>query len=128
MAWQQTFSLPVILAGLVVMVAGIWVASLALIENRFFSGVVRIQMDRDHHVISSGPYRWVRHPGYAGSLLSFLAMPVVLDSIWAFVPAVFVLLALVFRTRLEDQTLQKELPGYKDYTGQVRYRLLPGVW
>ena len=99
-----------------------------MIENRFFFGMVRIQTDRGHEVVSSGPYRWLRHPGYAGGLLTYLATPFFLDSIWAFLPVLFLTVALVIRTRLEDRTLQNELEGYREYAGRVRYRLLPGVW
>ena len=123
-----TFSIPVKMVSLGVILAGFVWASYALIENRFFSGVVRIQTDRGHQVVSSGPYRWVRHPGYAGGLVSFWATPFFLDSMWAFLPVVFVTVALVIRTHLEDNTLQNELAGYRDYVKQVHYRLLPGVW
>ena len=123
-----TFSLPVKMVSLAGILAGFAWASYALIENRFFSGVVRIQTDRGHQVVSSGPYRWVRHPGYAGGLVSFWATPFFLDSIWAFLPVAFVTIALVIRTHLEDKTLQNELAGYRDYVKQVHYRLLPGVW
>ncbi len=126
--WSSSFSLTAKIAALAVILAGFALGSYALLENRYFSGVVRIQTDRGHRVVSSGPYRWVRHPGYAGSLFTYLAAPIFLDSYWAFVPAVFLMAALVIRTRLEDQTLQQQLEGYCDYAGRVRYRLLPWVW
>lgn len=126
--WSAGFSLSIELAALAVLVAGYALASYALIENAYFSGMVRIQTDRGQHVISSGPYRWVRHPGYAGALLAYLATPFLLDSMWTLLPALFLTVVLVVRTRLEDQTLQAELPGYGDYAQRVRYRLLPGMW
>ena len=126
--WSATFSLPVKIVSLVIILAGYVLGSYALIENRFFSGVVRIQTDRGHQVVSSGPYRWMRHPGYAGALLTYLATPLFLDSLWAFLPAVFITILLVIRTALEDRVLQDELAGYRDYVRRVRYRLLPGVW
>ena len=126
--WSPTFSLPVKILALIILLAGYALGSYALIENRFFSGMVRIQADRGQQVVSSGPYRWVRHPGYAGALWSYLAMPLFLDSAWAFLPAVLLTIVLVIRTALEDRTLQDELQGYRDYTKRVRYRLLPGVW
>jgi protein-S-isoprenylcysteine O-methyltransferase Ste14 len=126
--WPPTFSLPVKLVALTVFSAGILLGSYALIENRFFSGMVRIQAERGQQVVLSGPYRWVRHLGYAGALWSYLAMPVFLDSTWAFLPAIFLMVVLIIRTSLEDKTLQGELPGYQDYARQVRYRLLPRVW
>jgi protein-S-isoprenylcysteine O-methyltransferase Ste14 len=99
-----------------------------LVENRFFSGMVRIQTDRGHRVVSTGPYRWIRHPGYAGALLTYLSTPVFLGSRWAFLPVVLVTVVLVIRTSLEDTALQEELDGYREYATQVRYRLIPGVW
>ena len=122
------FSIPVIIASLVFILAGYIWSSYALVENRFFSGMVRIQTERGHTVVSSGPYRWMRHPGYAGSLLVYLATPFFLDSVWSFVPAVFMTVVLIIRTSLEDKTLQAELEGYQTYAGRVRYRLIPGVW
>lgn len=124
----STFGLPLRLAALAVIVASFLLGSYALIENRFFSGMVRIQAERGQQVVSSGPYGWMRHPGYAGALWFYLAAPVFLDSAWAFLPAVLLSILLVIRTRLEDQTLQNELPGYRGYAQRVRYRLLPGVW
>jgi protein-S-isoprenylcysteine O-methyltransferase Ste14 len=79
-------------------------------------------------VVSQGPYRWVRHPGYAGGLLSWLAAPVFFSSWWLIVPMVLVIAVSVVRTALEDQTLQEELPGYREYAEKTRYRLIPGIW
>jgi len=126
--WSPPFSLPVKILALVIIVAGYVLGSYALVENRFFSGMVRIQTDRGHQVVSSGPYRWIRHPGYAGALLTYLATPLFLDSGWSFLPTVFITILLVIRTTLEDRTLQKELPGYAEYARRVQYRLLPGIW
>jgi protein-S-isoprenylcysteine O-methyltransferase Ste14 len=122
------FSLAVELTALVVILAGYVLASYALIENRYFSGVVRLQTDRGHQVVSSGPYRWVRHPGYAGLLLTYLGTPFFLDSLWAFLPTALLLVALFLRTSLEDRFLQDNLEGYRAYAGRVRYRLIPGIW
>jgi len=122
------FSLPVEIMALAAILAGYALGSYALIENAYFSGMVRIQTDRGQRVVSSGPYRWVRHPGYAGGLLVYLATPLFLASVWAFVPAVFLTVVLIIRTNLEDKTLQAELDGYRDFAQRVRYRLLPGVW
>ena len=126
--WSPTFSLPVKILVLAIILAGYALGSYALIENRFFSGMVRIQTDRGHHVVSSGPYRWLRHPGYAGALLAYLATPFFLDSLWAFLPAVLLTILLVIRAALEDNVLREELAGYNDYAREVRYRLLPGIW
>lgn len=100
----------------------------AVSANRFFSTNVRLQTDRGHVVCSSGPYRYLRHPGYAGIILYSLATPVFLGSWWAFLPAFAGAALFVLRTALEDRTLQLKLPGYKEYAQRVRYRLLPGVW
>ncbi|MBI3153319.1 MAG: isoprenylcysteine carboxylmethyltransferase family protein [Chloroflexi bacterium] len=109
-------------------VLGYGFSSWALIENRFFSGTVRIQTERRHHVISTGPYRIVRHPGYAGGLLGYLFIPLLLDSLWAFIPAALLMVVMVIRTALEDKTLQAELPGYQEFAQKTKYRLLPGIW
>lgn len=124
----QTFSLPLKLAAITFFLTGYAWGSYALLENRFFSGMVRLQTDRGHQVVSGGPYRFMRHPGYIGALLTYLAIPVFMDSVWAFLPVVLFLVVLVVRTRLEDNFLQAELPGYKEYAQQVRYRLIPGIW
>ncbi len=126
--WSPTLGWPVKLAALAVVLSGYALGSYALIENRFFSGMVRIQSDRGHRVVSSGPYRWVRHPGYAGALLTYWATPLLLDALWAFAPVLLLTAALVIRTQLEDETLQEQLPGYREYAQQVRYRLAPGIW
>jgi protein-S-isoprenylcysteine O-methyltransferase Ste14 len=126
--WSPAFNQPLKYLALLMLLAGYLLGSYALIENRFFSGTVRIQTERGHQVVSSGPYRWMRHPGYAGALLSYLATPLFLDAIWAFLPAGFITILLVIRTGLEDKTLQAELDGYREYARRVRYRLLPGIW
>ena len=122
------FSLAFRLIALTVMLVGYAIGSYALYENRFFSGMVRIQSERNHHPITTGPYRWVRHPGYAGSLLYNLATPFLLESLWTFIPVALSVLVLVLRTALEDQVLQDKLEGYKDYAKVVKHRLIPGVW
>lgn len=126
--WSSPFGLPVKLIALLVILAAFAFSSWALLENRFFSVMVRIQTDRGQYVISTGPYAWIRHPGYLGALVTYIAMPILLDSIWALLPAFILVIALIARTALEDKTLQAELPGYADYARKVHYRLLPGVW
>jgi protein-S-isoprenylcysteine O-methyltransferase Ste14 len=102
--------------------------SWGMISNAYFATVVRVQGDRGHTVCDTGPYRFVRHPGYVGGVIQSLALPLMLGSLWAFVPGVLAALLLVARTALEDRTLHEELPGYIKYARRVRYRLLPGVW
>jgi protein-S-isoprenylcysteine O-methyltransferase Ste14 len=100
----------------------------AVLSNPFFTTNVRIQDDRDHSVISSGPYALVRHPGYAGVLIAHLALPFALGSIWALVPAIVGTVFFVARTSREDRTLRDRLVGYREYQTRVRWHLLPGVW
>jgi protein-S-isoprenylcysteine O-methyltransferase Ste14 len=101
----------------------------AMAVNTHFEKTVRIQHDRGHRVIDSGPYRIIRHPGYLGTIFGFiLAAPLLLGSWWALTPAIAAVICLIIRTALEDRTLQKELDGYEAYTQDVRHRLLRGVW
>ncbi|HVM70442.1 MAG TPA: isoprenylcysteine carboxylmethyltransferase family protein [Anaerolineales bacterium] len=100
----------------------------AMASNPYFATTVRIQADRNHTVSTQGPYRLVRHPGYAGSLVYNLALPLVLGARWVFIPALLTIVLTFLRTALEDRTLQKELAGYREYASQTRYRLIPGVW
>jgi protein-S-isoprenylcysteine O-methyltransferase Ste14 len=89
---------------------------------------VRIQTDRGHRVATTGPYRIVRHPMYAGSLYFFWTTGFLLDSWWTFLVSALSMIILVVRTVLEDRTLRRELSGYDEYAARVRYRLIPGVW
>jgi protein-S-isoprenylcysteine O-methyltransferase Ste14 len=100
----------------------------AMRTNRFFSSIVRIQKDRGHVVISSGPYRFVRHPSYTGMIAFMLVTPLILDSRLAFTPVVITVAFHLLRTALEDRALQKELDGYTEYASRVRYRLMPFIW
>jgi protein-S-isoprenylcysteine O-methyltransferase Ste14 len=119
--WTMWLGLGVFLVGYVL---SIW----AFVVNRFFSAYVRIQSDRGHYVVEQGPYALLRHPGYAAGILVDLGVPLILGSLWAFIPALLTCGLIVLRTALEDKTLQTELPGYVEYTRRTRYRLLPGVW
>lgn len=127
--WSQSFPVAAQITGLVAAFVGyaiilVW----SMVTNAFFVATVRIQSDRNHSVVSSGPYQYVRHPGYLGTILFHLATPFVLNSAWALIPAGLCVLLLIIRTKLEDDTLKKELAGYQDYAARVRYRLLPGLW
>ena len=115
-------------AALLVFALGYGFAYWAVYSNPFFATFVRIQEDRDHSVVSSGPYALIRHPGYAGVLLAHLALPFALGSIWALLPAALGTLFFVARTSREDRTLRDRLVGYREYQVRVRWRLLPGVW
>ncbi len=126
--WSPDLPDSVQIIALLVIFTGSMIGSWAMIANRFFSSHIRIQTDRGHKVIDSGPYRIVRHPGYASGLLSWLACPVFFSSYWVAIPTLLVIIAMVFRTSIEDRTLQDKLPGYRDYTQSTRYRLIPGIW
>ena len=114
--------------GLVLFVIGGGLFLRAMGENPFFEKTVRIQHERGHHVIETGPYRFVRHPGYVGLILWVMSIPLLLTSPRALYPAVFAAVWVLVRTALEDRTLHKKLPGYSDYATRVRSRLVPGVW
>jgi len=100
----------------------------ALVTNRFFSAVVRIQTDRGHTVVDSGPYRIVRHPGYLAGIMVALLFPLMMGSWWAYIPVGTMCIGIIIRTALEDKTLINELPGYLEYTQKTRFRLIPGIW
>ncbi|QOP41321.1 methyltransferase family protein [Sulfurimonas marina] len=127
-SFSSPFPIWVNLLGFVLIAFGYAFASWALIENRFFSTFVRIQKDREHKVCKSGPYKIVRHPGYAGNLLALPGIVLALNSLWTLIPVLIALIITVIRTELEDKTLQKELQGYKEYVQQVRYKLFPGIY
>jgi protein-S-isoprenylcysteine O-methyltransferase Ste14 len=116
------------IAALAIAALGYALGTWAMAANAFFSKVVRIQEDRGHAVATGGPYRYVRHPGYTGTIAFELATPIMLGSLWAFIPGVLAALLFVVRTVLEDKTLLGELDGYKEYAERVRYRLLPSIW
>jgi protein-S-isoprenylcysteine O-methyltransferase Ste14 len=97
-------------------------------QNAFFEGSVRIQSDYNHQVISEGPYRLVRHPGYLGLTLYNIVLPVVMESVWGFLGVGYYFVLLIWRTSLEDRFLRENLPGYADYAQRTRWRLFPGIW
>ncbi len=115
-------------AGLVVLLCSFYIFFLTFRENSYLSPVVRIQEERGHAVVSTGPYHYVRHPMYVGIVLFTLGTPLLLGS-WYGVLVGLVLIVLVARRAvLEERTLRKELHGYPDYMAQVKYRLIPRVW
>ena len=126
--WTQELRVGWHVAGAAVLAAGLGLGGWAMIANAYFSTAVRIQSERGHTVCRSGPYRFVRHPGYVGFILQSLGTPVLLGSLWALIPGITAAALMVIRTSLEDRTLQAELPGYPDYVQEVRYRLVPGIW
>jgi protein-S-isoprenylcysteine O-methyltransferase Ste14 len=119
--WLQVVSIGLFVVG--------WLFSLwAMVANKHFETSVRIQAERGHETVTSGPYAIVRHPGYAGIMLLYAVTPWFLGSWWGLIPAGMLLAAFVYRTAMEDRTLHEELPDYRVYAEKVRYRLLPGVW
>lgn len=126
--WSSEVGLAVHIAGLIFYALGMGLFTWSMASNPFFSTAVRIQMERDHVVASSGPYRYVRHPGYIGYVVAWMATALALGSLWTLIPATLIVITLIVRTALEDRTLQQKLDGYSEYSEQVKYRLLPGIW
>ena len=114
--------------GYVLMLAATLFMLRVIRENTFAAPVVKVQAERSHRVIDSGPYAFVRHPMYSGAVLYFVAIALMLGSLWglALTPVFFVLFSI--RAGLEERALTGGLPGYADYVARVRYRLVPGVW
>jgi protein-S-isoprenylcysteine O-methyltransferase Ste14 len=126
--WTEGFPLAAQIAALAACLLGTTLFAWAMASNKFFSQVVRIQSERSHAVAKGGPYRFVRHPAYTGTILFELALSTLLASWWALLAGGICALLFVLRTALEDRTLQAELPGYQEYARQVRFRLIPGLW
>jgi protein-S-isoprenylcysteine O-methyltransferase Ste14 len=126
--WSPDIPLAAQVAALAVFALALAFAFWAMMVNRFFSTFVRIQSERGHHVVTGGPYAYVRHPGYAGTILSTVAFPIALGSLWALIPACVGGFLFALRTLQEDKILQAELDGYREYASRVRWRLFPGVW
>jgi len=126
--WSPPLAMAIQVVALILFALSQGLFTWGMASNKFFSTSVRIQMDRDHTVASGGPYRYVRHPGYVGYIISAFATSLALGSLWGLIPAGLTMCLLVVRTALEDRTLQDELDGYKEYAAEVRYRLLPGIW
>lgn len=126
--WTSLVSESIQLSALGTATLGSLLTIWAMVSNPFFYGRVRIEPDRGHRVASMGPYQSVRHPGYAGAMIFNMAVPLLLDSLWAFIPATIIIVTLIIRTVLEDRMLIQRLEGYREYSCQVRHRLLPGIW
>ncbi len=115
-------------AGLVLFAIAMALVTWAMMVNPFAEPTVRIQTDRNHKVVTSGPYRIVRHPMYTGIILLYLASALIFGSAWALAVSGLMAVLFVCRTALEDRTLRRELPGYQEFTTSTRYRLIPGLW
>jgi protein-S-isoprenylcysteine O-methyltransferase Ste14 len=127
-SWSDEFPAWVVVIAVELVLLGGLLALWAMAANRYFVGMVRIQTERGHKVISSGPYRYMRHPGYLGSIFYMLFTPLALGSLWGVLPALITVGVIFMRTYLEDKTLIDELDGYLAYTDQVRFRIIPGIW
>ncbi len=126
--WLPTIPNWIQVIAAVVTAAGFAITVWAMGANAFFSATVRLQPERGQQVATAGPYRTVRHPGYFGAILFTLAMPILLDSVWALIPCVLAAILYVIRTVLEDRFLADGLSGYREFQNRVRYRLIPGLW
>jgi protein-S-isoprenylcysteine O-methyltransferase Ste14 len=120
--------LPVQIAGFVLVCLGSYVVWLTFKENSYAAPVIKIQKERGHLVVSTGPYAYVRHPMYAGALLIIAGTPLLLGSWWGLTAGAALMLLIALRAVLEERTLAAELAGYADYAARVRYRLVPHVW
>jgi protein-S-isoprenylcysteine O-methyltransferase Ste14 len=128
LGWSPDYSPAAHIAVLGVFVLAQLLQTWSMVSNPFFEQTVRIQEERKQTVATGGPYGFVRHPGYAGMIVTWLVTPVIIGSLWGLIPGGLIAVTYIIRTALEDETLQEELPGYREYARQTRYRLLPGVW
>ena len=126
--WSATMPDALRIIGIVGSLVAILFVFRAMLTNRFFSAVIRIQDDRGHRVVDRGPYAVIRHPGYAGMITGVPLMAIALGSWWGFAIAMIYASLIANRVSVEDRFLQKNLPGYVEYTTRVKSRLVPGVW
>ena len=126
--WTGDLSLTAHLTGSLLFAGGLALVSWAMIGNAYFVTTARIQTERHQHICHTGPYRWIRHPGYLGAILQGLAAPLLFGTPWASIPGALSAFLMIVRTVKEDGMLRQGLEGYGNYTEQVRYRLLPGIW
>ena len=126
--WATPFPLVLQILALIAGMLGFALVFWGMASNTHFESYVRIQEDRGHQPITSGPYQYIRHPGYLGMILASLSIPLTLGSWWALIPGGIGAALILLRTALEDRTLHAELPGYQEYAQRTRYRLFPGIW
>lgn len=126
--WSPNMHGSVYVIGVAMLLIGQVIFLIARKENRFFSSVVRIQLERGHAVCDTGLYKVVRHPGYLGMIIALTGFPFITGSLWSIIPTSIAIILLLIRTYLEDETLKKELPGYREYALRVRQRLIPVIW
>ncbi|MBI4658048.1 MAG: isoprenylcysteine carboxylmethyltransferase family protein [Verrucomicrobia bacterium] len=126
--WSDTVPASVQVAALAAFALGLSLSGWAMSVNRFFSSVVRIQPERGHHVVTGGPYQFIRHPGYLGAVISSVGGTLAIGSWWAMGVTLVFLLLFLRRVLMEDKFLHEQLAGYGEYAARVRYRLFPGIW
>ena len=126
--WSPNFHWSFYLLGAILTALGQLLFLIAQKQNRFFSSTVRIQTDRDHAVCDTGLYKIVRHPAYLGSIIQSLGFPLIFGSLWSILPICAMIILLIIRTSLEDQTLKDELKGYLEYSEKTRHKIFPNVW
>jgi protein-S-isoprenylcysteine O-methyltransferase Ste14 len=126
--WSPLFNWSINALGIVLILFGEVIFLTAQRENKFFSSVMRIQTDRAHFVCDTGIYKIVRHPAYFGMIVTSIGIPLILGSLWSFIPSAFSIFLTIIRTSFEDSTLIKELNGYREYTFKTPYRLIPYIW
>ncbi len=126
--WSDGVPVGARVVALVILAGSLLFSGWAVSVNRFYSSVVRIQSERGHHLITGGPYRWIRHPGYLGATVSVWAGAISLGSWWSLAPMVPAMALILRRIIIEDRFLHENLAGYRDYASRVRYRLVPGIW
>ena len=126
--WSAGLDACVHIISLFCYVLGSMFSTWAMVSNRFFSTMVRLQTDRGHQVATGGPYRFVRHPGYVGFIITTVAVPLILGSLYGLIVSALSVIILIIRTAMEDKTLKSELEGYLEYSKRVKYRLIPFIW
>ncbi|MEA2830204.1 MAG: hypothetical protein QOF22_952 [Bradyrhizobium sp.] len=124
----SNIAVPVQTLGLAMLLVSTGFVMWVMRENSFASPVVKLQTERGHRVVSSGPYAFVRHPMYSGSVLFFVGAPLLLGSWWGVAMSPLFTVLFTIRAKIEERALIAGLPGYADYTKRVRFRLLPGLW
>jgi len=125
--WSSV-SAPMEVLGTVLLCLGIWLSWKVLKENSYAAPVVKVQKERGHKVVTTGPYAYVRHPMYASVILIGAGVPLLLGSWWGLLAVPFFMLVLAFRAVMEERMLTAELEGYVDYAKRVRYRFVPLLW
>lgn len=126
--WSPDYHWSLYFLGIILTISGQLLFLVAQKQNKFFSSTVRIQKDRMHTVCDTGPYEFVRHPAYLGSVIQSIGFPLLFGSLWSIIPIFLLIILHVFRTNLEDKTLIKELPGYLEYSYKTRYKIIPYFW